>query len=90
MNTYSLGELKMLVYDAGESVEIGGHTWLRCDGQTVSSDEYDELYDTIGSQFNTSSDHTIRQVSEDGTDVCSDFNLPVNQSNVGYLYICAK
>lgn len=90
INSYSLGELKMLVYDAGESIEIGGHTWLRCNGQTVSSDEYDELYDAIGSQSNTSRENTIRQVSEDGTEVYADFNLPANQSNVGYLYICAK
>ncbi len=39
---YRVGELKMLVYDAGESIEIGGHTWLRCDGQTVSSGDYSE------------------------------------------------
>ena len=86
---YRVGELKMLVYDAGENTEIGGYTWLRCDGQTVSSGDYSELYDTIGFQFNTSSEYTIRPLNDDGTDVSVDFNLPTNQ-NVGYLYICAK
>lgn len=79
----------MLVYDAGENTEIGGYTWLRCDGQTVSSGDYSELYDTIGFQFNTSNEYTIRPANEDGTEVSIDFNLPTNQ-NVGYLYICAK
>lgn len=35
-NVHKLGEFKTLAYDAGESIEIGGHTWLRCDGQTIT------------------------------------------------------
>lgn len=36
INVHKLGEFKTLAYDAGESIEIGGHTWLRCNGQTIT------------------------------------------------------
>lgn len=32
----TLGELKILTYDAGEIIEFNNRTWLRCDGQTVN------------------------------------------------------
>lgn len=90
IDTAHLGELKFLAYDAGESVEINGRIWLKCNGQTLSSAEYGELYNEIGLRFNTKEEVTIRPTSEDGTEVAVEFNLPSNSSYVGYMYICAK
>lgn len=68
------GEIKFLAYDAGEVTEINGRTWLRCDGQSVSTSEYNELCKAI----------------QPTSEVSVDFKLPTNNSPVGYTYICAK
>lgn len=70
-----VGELKFLAFDKGESYELNGHTWVKCEGQTVASSEYGEL--CMATQC----------VSEDEV---VEFKLPSNNSPVGYTYICAK
>lgn len=39
-----VGELKTLAYDAGEQFEEGGRIWLRCDGQSLPIENYNEFY----------------------------------------------
>ncbi len=46
-STFTVGELKTLFYDAGENAEIGGRSWLRCDGQTVQRDANPTLFDAM-------------------------------------------
>ena len=70
----TLGELKILTYDAGEIIEFNNRTWLRCDGQSLSIQNYNELY------------KHIRNVSKENI---SKFRLP-NKPDYGYLYICVE
>lgn len=85
-----VGELKFLAFDKGESFELNGHTWVKCEGQAVASAEYGELYNEIGLHFTEGENVSIQPVTEDGSEVSVDFNLPTNNSPVGYTYICAK
>lgn len=72
---FQVGELKFLAFDKGESFELNGHTWVRCEGQTVANSEYCELC------------MATQSVLEDEV---VEFKLPSNKSPVGYTYICAK
>lgn len=72
---FQVGELKFLAFDKGESFELNGHTWVRCEGQTVAGSEYCELC------------MVTQSVSEDEV---VEFKLPSNNSPVGYTYICVK
>lgn len=69
-----MGELKRLFYDAGERFEIQGGCWLRCDGQSLTMDDYPELYQQIRETSSTSQETVI---------------LP-NTPTEGYLYIRIK
>ena len=69
-----IGELKTLAFDSGDQFETDGRTWLRCDGQSLSEQDYNKLY------------KHIRNVSKENI---STFMLP-NKSNYGYLYICIE
>ena len=69
-----VGELKIFAFDSGEQFEADGRTWLRCDGQSLSEQDYNKLY------------KHIRNVSKENL---STFMLP-NKSNYGYLYICIE
>ena len=42
-----IGELRSLVYDAGESICMGGNTWLRCDGQTITRETDISIFSDI-------------------------------------------
>lgn len=50
LNIYKIGELKAFAVDFGESIEIDGKTWLRCNGQQVQSVDHPELATLIGEQ----------------------------------------
>lgn len=50
LNIYQVGELKAFAFDLGESTEIDGKTWLRCEGQVVQSVDHPELATLIGEQ----------------------------------------
>ena len=67
-----VGELKIFAFDSGEQFEADGRTWLRCDGQSLSEQDYNKLY------------KHIRNVSKENL---STFRLP-NKPDYGYLYIC--
>ena len=69
-----VGELKIFAFDSGEQFEADGRTWLRCDGQSLSEQDYNKLY------------KHIRNVSKENL---STFRLP-NKPDYGYLYICIK
>lgn len=60
---FTIGELKTLAYNAGQTTQIGGKTWLKCDGQTVLTADYPELADTMGIK---SVDFTLPQPSQTG------------------------
>ena len=82
-----IGEFKQLAQDEGETIEINGRTWLRCDGQQVSSVDYKELYNAIGNNY---TNNQSARTTDVGGDIDADFNLPTNPLGVGYLYICVK
>ncbi len=64
---YSIGEIKMFAFDLGESTEIGGKTWLRCEGQTVNRDESGSIL-TFFTQDAKQSSITL-PVSEEGKNI---------------------
>ena len=63
-----IGELKTLSQNEGESTTINGRKWLRCDGQTVSSADYSELYQKIGSQFTKTGSDEVENTTKSGED----------------------
>lgn len=63
-----IGELKTLSQNEGESTTINGRTWIRCDGQTVSSADYSELYQKIGSQFTKMDSDEVENETKSGED----------------------
>lgn len=74
VDIYKLGELKVLAYDAGEEFKTYGRTWLRCDGQSLPVQNYNDLY---------------RQMKNTPNENQSTITLP-NKPEIGYLYICVK
>lgn len=48
----AIGELKTLSYNAGFKTMIGESEWLRCDGQTILSSDFENLFKAIGVKSN--------------------------------------
>ena len=71
-----IGEYRNLSYDAGDTLEEGGNVWLKANGQSISKEDYPELYE----KFNST-----RTIDED-----IEITIPLIENQIGYYYICAK
>ena len=71
-----IGEYRSLSYDAGDVLEENGYTWIKANGQSISKEDYPELYE----KFNST-----RTIDED-----IDITIPLIENQIGYYYICAK
>lgn len=79
-----IGEMKQVAYDGGEIIEENNCTWVRADGQSISQEEYPELY--VKMQTETSLISSFKR-SNAGVTIP---NLNNNRNDAGYYYICAK
>lgn len=71
-----IGEYKNISYDAGDILEENGHTWIKANGQSISKEDYPDLYE----KFNST-----RTIDED-----IEITIPLIENQIGYYYICAK
>lgn len=71
-----IGEYKNISYDAGDVLEESGHTWIKANGQSISKEDYPDLYE----KFNST-----RTIDED-----IEITIPLIENQIGYYYICAK
>lgn len=71
-----IGEYRSLSYDAGDILEENGHTWIKANGQSISKEDYPDLYE----KFNST--RTINENIE--------ITIPLIENQIGYYYICAK
>lgn len=71
-----IGEYRSLSYDAGDILEENGHTWIKANGQSISKEDYPDLYE----KFNST-----RTIDED-----IEITIPLIENQIGYYYICAK
>lgn len=71
-----IGEYRSLSYDAGDILEENGHTWIKANGQSISKEDYPDLYE----KFNST-----RTIDED-----TEITIPLIENQIGYYYICAK
>ena len=71
-----IGEYRSLSYDAGDVLEESGHTWIKANGQSISKEDYPDLYE----KFNST-----RTIDED-----IEITIPLIENQIGYYYICAK
>ena len=71
-----IGEYRSLSYDAGDILEENGHTWIKANGQSISKEDYPDLYE----KFNS-----MRTIDED-----IEITIPLIENQIGYYYICAK
>lgn len=71
-----IGEYRSLSYDAGDILEENGHTWIKANGQSISKEDYPDLYE----KFNST-----RTIDED-----IEITVPLIENQIGYYYICAK
>lgn len=71
-----IGEYRSLSYDAGDILEENGHTWIKANGQSISKEDYPDLYE----KFNST-----RTINED-----IEITIPLIENQIGYYYICAK
>ena len=71
-----IGEYKNISYDAGDILEKNGHTWIKANGQSISKEDYPDLYE----KFNST-----RTIDED-----IEITIPLIENQIGYYYICAK
>ena len=71
-----IGEYRSLSYDAGDTLEEGGNVWLKANGQSISKEDYPDLYE----KFNST-----RTIDED-----TEITIPLIENQIGYYYICAK
>lgn len=74
--TRLIGEYRSLSYDAGDILEENGHTWIKANGQSISKEDYPDLYE----KFNS-----MRTIDED-----IEITIPLIENQIGYYYICAK
>lgn len=74
-----IGEYRSLSYDAGDILEENGHTWIKANGQSISKEDYPDLYD-LYEKFNST-----RTIDED-----IEITIPLIENQIGYYYICAK
>ena len=44
-----IGEYRSLSYDAGDTLEEGGNVWLKANGQSISKEDYPDLYEKFNS-----------------------------------------
>ena len=71
-----IGEYRSLSYDAGDILEENGHTWIKANGQSISKEDYPDLYE----KFNST-----RTIDKD-----IEITIPLIENQIGYYYICAK
>lgn len=71
-----IGEYRSLSYDAGDILEENGYTWIKANGQSISKEDYPDLYE----KFNST-----RTINED-----IEITIPLIENQIGYYYICAK
>lgn len=71
-----IGEYRSLSYDAGDILEENGYTWIKANGQSISKEDYPDLYE----KFNST-----RTIDED-----IEITIPLIENQIGYYYICAK
>lgn len=71
-----IGEYRSLSYDAGDTLEEGRNVWLKANGQSISKEDYPDLYE----KFNST-----RTIDED-----IEITIPLIENQIGYYYICAK
>lgn len=79
---YQIGEMKAFAIDMGETTEIGGKTWVRCEGQVVQQDENGTI--SVATKRNVMSRIMGKDVYQKGS-----FTLPVSEPGK-YIYVCAR
>ena len=80
-----IGEYRSLSYDAGDTLEENGNVWLRANGQSISKEDYPDLYEKMNTK------HATKNLSIEGNiDENTEIILPNVENTIGYYYICAK
>ena len=80
-----IGEYRSLSYDAGDILEENGHTWIKANGQSISKEDYPDLYEKMNTK------HATKNLSIEGNiDENTEIILPNVENTIGYYYICAK
>ena len=80
-----IGEYRNLSYDAGDTLEESGNVWLKANGQSISKEDYPELYEKMNTR-QTAKNSIIEGDIGENTEVI----LPNVENTIGYYYICAK
>lgn len=62
--TSVVGETKTMFYDAGETMDIGGQTWLRCDGQAIDNAISPALFSAAKSSMSSQGQLTLPTSSQ--------------------------
>lgn len=80
-----IGEYRSLSYDAGDILEENGYTWIKANGQSISKEDYPDLYEKMNTERAT------KNLSIEGNiDENTEIILPNVENTIGYYYICAK
>lgn len=80
-----IGEYRNLSYDAGDTLEENGNVWLKANGQSISKEDYPDLYEKMNTKQAT------KNLSIEGDiDENTEIILPNVENTIGYYYICAK
>ena len=80
-----IGEYRSLSYDAGDILEENGYTWIKANGQSISKEDYPDLYEKMNTERAT------KNLSIEGDiDENTEIILPNVENTIGYYYICAK
>lgn len=80
-----IGEYRSLSYDAGDTLEENGNVWLKANGQSISKEDYPDLYEKMNTK------HATKNLSIEGNiDENTEIVLPNVENTIGYYYICAK
>ena len=80
-----IGEYRNLSYDAGDTLEENGNVWLKANGQSISKEDYPDLYEKMNTK------HATKNLSIEGNiDENTEIILPNVENTIGYYYICAK
>nr|DAM61198.1 MAG TPA: hypothetical protein [Caudoviricetes sp.] len=80
-----IGEYRSLSYDAGDTLEENGNVWLKANGQSISKEDYPDLYEKMNTKQAT------KNLSIEGNiDENTEIVLPNVENTIGYYYICAK
>lgn len=80
-----IGEYRNLSYDAGDTLEENGNVWLKANGQSISKEDYPDLYEKMNTK-----QAAKNSIIEGDIDENTEIILPNVENTIGYYYICAK